>query len=239
MRPWINVSFKRVLIISALSLVVISCARDEQKQETVQAPLEDEATRLMRSVLEIDLDSSPELAALNCRRISKALDVQHFSEDLRAKCAQAMLIMAGRAALGQPVMIRKSPEEWMNDATSFGASEQSISRTKKQIVADKKDAEAEEKRQKAEAKKTLREMGSANRIAIAERLRTNFLDSGLDIKVKTSGRHAERVTFEYVLFNDVWSHRFQKDGVLSQLRDAGFGRVDMTDGYNWHVYWTF
>jgi Bacterial SH3 domain len=80
---------------------------------------------------------------------------------------------------------------------------------------------------------------AANRKRYAELLRERFLDTGLDIKVRTSGTAAERLTFEYVLFTDVWSHRFQKEGILDQARVMGFKRVDMKDGYKYHIYWTF
>jgi hypothetical protein len=43
----------------------------------------------------------------------------------------------------------------------------------------------------------------------------------------------------YVLFNDVWKHDLKKAGALGELRSLGFKRVDMTDGYDYHIYWTF
>jgi hypothetical protein len=237
---WIGVSLTRLLLLFILIPASNSCTSDEPKNESLQVPSEDERTRLKKAVSGTDLNSTPDLVALNCRMLSKNLDGQPFPEDLRPKCAEAMLAMARRATLGQdPVVMRKSPTEWISEAQSFGASNESVSKAKKQIALDERKAAAEQKRQQVESRKVLREAGAASRKAMAERMRTSFLDGGLDIKVKTSGRHAERITFEYALFNDVWSHRFQKDGVLTQLVDAGFERVDMTDGYDWHVYWKF
>ena len=70
-------------------------------------------------------------------------------------------------------------------------------------------------------------------------LRDRFLDKGLDIKVTVSGSKADRITLKYVLFNDVWSHRMQKDGLLAELRNLGFKRVTLTDTYDYTIYWDF
>jgi flagellar biosynthesis GTPase FlhF len=69
-------------------------------------------------------------------------------------------------------------------------------------------------------------------------LRERYLDAGLDIKVKVSGDSADRIKLTYVLFNDVWSHRLSKEGMVSELCNHGFKRIEMSDGYNWGVYWT-
>jgi len=81
------------------------------------------------------------------------------------------------------------------------------------------------------------EVKKAQRLAAESLLREKYLDQGLDIKVDVSGKNADRITLTYVLFNDVWTHRFQKDGGLDALRDMGFKRVDLKDGYDYHVYW--
>jgi len=69
-------------------------------------------------------------------------------------------------------------------------------------------------------------------------LRERYLDAGLDIKVKVSGSNADRIKLTYVLFNDVWSHRLSKEGMVSELCGRGFKRIEMSDGYDWGVYWT-
>ena len=68
-------------------------------------------------------------------------------------------------------------------------------------------------------------------------LREVYLDKGFDIKVDVSGRDANRLKLTYPLFNDVFSHRFQKEGTIDTWCAMGFRRIDMTDGYDWHVYW--
>ena len=72
-----------------------------------------------------------------------------------------------------------------------------------------------------------------------EALRRRFLDRNLDIKVSVSGTKKDRVTLKFVLFNDVWSHRMQQDGLLQEMKDVGFKKVTMTDGYDYTVYWDF
>jgi hypothetical protein len=114
----------------------------------------------------------------------------------------------------------RGKEEWIHATLLGSAIPESPEERRKRLAAERKE-------------------GSENRKHYAELLRERFLDAGLDIKVKASGANAERLTFEYVLFTDVWSHRFQKDGILEQARAMGFRRVDMKDGYNYHVYWNF
>jgi pyruvate/2-oxoglutarate dehydrogenase complex dihydrolipoamide acyltransferase (E2) component len=69
-------------------------------------------------------------------------------------------------------------------------------------------------------------------------LRERYLDAGLDIKVKVSGKNAERIKLTYALFSDVWSHRMSKDGSVIELCNLGFKRIEMSDGYDWGIYWT-
>lgn len=110
---------------------------------------------------------------------------------------------------------------------------------------EKKLAEAERGEQKALQKQqeqqaaTEREIKKVQRLAAESLLRDRYLDAGMDIKVDVSGKNADRITLTYVLFNDVWTHRFQKDGGLDTLRDMGFKRVDLKSGYDYHIYWTF
>jgi hypothetical protein len=99
----------------------------------------------------------------------------------------------------------------------------------------------EEKKQRlaAEKQKVASERLAAKltREIYAKTAREEFLDKGLDIKVRVSGSQSDRLVYEFVLFNDVWSHRFRKDGLIGQAAKLGFKRIEMTDGYNWNVYW--
>ena len=107
-------------------------------------------------------------------------------------------------------------------------------------VADARaDAERRVQEEVAKEKRALEaEQNRERRRDIAGVLRNHFLDNGLDIKVTVKGKSHDRLRLEYVLFNDVWRHRISKEGLISQWCAMGFQRIDMSDGYDWNVYWT-
>lgn len=110
--------------------------------------------------------------------------------------------------------------------------------TRRETVAREK-AEAESKIRAAKEAKERAKTAALARAAYGEVLRTRFLDKNLDIKVSVTGAKKDRITLKFILFNDVWSHRIQQDGLLRELRDIGFKRVTLTDGYDYTVYWDF
>jgi hypothetical protein len=79
--------------------------------------------------------------------------------------------------------------------------------------------------------------GKVARLAYGMRLRQRYLDDNLDIKVRVTGRESERITLEFALFNDVWANKMRKGDLLDEMRRLGFKRMDMTDNYDYHVYW--
>jgi hypothetical protein len=79
---------------------------------------------------------------------------------------------------------------------------------------------------------------AVERAAYGVILRERFLDHGEDIKVWVYGERKDHITLEWVMFNDVWTHRMSKgDGIIVDLQRLGFRRVDVVDGYDYHVYW--
>lgn len=98
--------------------------------------------------------------------------------------------------------------------------------------------EAQRKKVTSEALIADRQLRAATREAMGVVIRDRFLNGGLDIKVRVSGKNSDRVNLTYVLFSDVWSHRFHKDGFIMELCNAGFRRVEMEDGYDWGVVFT-
>jgi hypothetical protein len=90
------------------------------------------------------------------------------------------------------------------------------------------------KKDKAEADKKARIL----RQTYAVTAREKFLDSGADIKVNVAGKNSDRIAFTFVLFSDVWAHKFQKEGIIDNLCAMGFKRIDMDSGYDWGKYWT-
>ena len=79
--------------------------------------------------------------------------------------------------------------------------------------------------------------GQVLRIAYGKQLRQQYLDNNLDIKVTVTGKHDDHITLQFALFNDVWANKISKGTLLEEMKDKGFTRVDMTDGYNYHVSW--
>jgi hypothetical protein len=77
------------------------------------------------------------------------------------------------------------------------------------------------------------------RRSYGETLRNHFLDQGMDVKVRVSGSRADRLTLEFVLFNAVWTRKMETGSLLGEIRDQGFQRLDMKDGYDYHVYWNW
>jgi hypothetical protein len=126
---------------------------------------------------------------------------------------------------GEWIKLSGAEDQWVHSSV-LGPNRPETSEEKKQRLATEKQKAANERL----AAKLAREV-------YAKTLRERFLDEGFDIKVSVSGAQSDRLTYKFVLFNDVWSHRFQKDGLIDQAAKLGFKRVDMTDGYDWHIYW--
>ena len=73
----------------------------------------------------------------------------------------------------------------------------------------------------------------------AQRLRNNYLDNGLDIKVILSGKYKQKMTLKYPLFSDVWVHKLKQGDIIDTVIDLGFDYLEVNDGYDYAVYWTF
>lgn len=201
---------------------------------------EDQTTRYRRELSALASDAPPLDIAMACHFLANASTAETLSKEERERCRHASLAASeiGKSNSSSSVFAR-TPEQWTQSAISFGATNSEVRAAEKHRKVNERKAAAEEAKEEASRKRELLIAGAEDRRALASRLREGFLDQGLDIKVRVSGKHAERITMTYVLFSDVWSHRFQQEGVLDSLHTAGFERVDMTDDYDWHVYWTF
>lgn len=73
----------------------------------------------------------------------------------------------------------------------------------------------------------------------SQRLRNNFLDNGLDIKVRLSGKYKQKMTLKYPLFSDVWVHKMEQGDLIDIVINLGFDYLEVNDGYDYAVYWTF
>jgi len=109
------------------------------------------------------------------------------------------------------------------DPTARSGIEQSLNKAEERAARVKREAEAV--------------AADLARQSYAKTLRERYLDQNMDIKVEASGKLHDRLTLHFVLFNDVWAHKFQKGDLVEEIRRLGFRRVYMTDGYDYHVYW--
>lgn len=113
-------------------------------------------------------------------------------------------------------------------------------REKEQAVAQAQAAKEQAKMAKVEGEERRRAArqafiaGEADRRAFARQLRDNYLSMGANIKVTVSGAHAERITLEYALIDDVWTYKFQhSEDTLSALRLKGFTHLTLSDGFDY------
>lgn len=171
-----------------------------------------------------------------CAEAAK-LDPSSLAADQRERCVRAGLSSARDALRSGDVMQARAG---FDDARVWGASPQSIAEVESALKAAELRAAREREREQKIAAKQQARVASAQaklaRVAYGESLRERFLDKNLDIKVRVSGADGDRMTLEFALFNDVWAHRIQKDGLLDEIRDNGFKRLDMV-AYDYHVSW--
>lgn len=93
-------------------------------------------------------------------------------------------------------------------------------------------------RERERSEKEREKLSQAERVAYGVLLRDRFLDKGMDVKVSVTGRQKDRITLTWVLMSDVWTHQMKKPtGVVAEMKQLGFRRVDAMDGYDYHVYW--
>jgi hypothetical protein len=127
-------------------------------------------------------------------------------------------------------------------AISRGAGGEGVSGLNRRLdgleAAEAKRLEKEQARVARERERERQAEMTERRRAAGRLLRERFLDNGMDVKVRVNGKNADRIELEWVLFSDVWSHRLQKEGLVGELCNGGFKRVDLGDGYEWGVYFT-
>ena len=105
---------------------------------------------------------------------------------------------------------------------------------------------AEEKEQQRKAaideKKRLESIEatkSSSRKDYGSKLRQNYLDQNLDIKVNVSGTNNTTIELSFALFNDVWANKISKGTLIDEIQSLGFKKLRMTDGYDYAVAWKF
>ena len=73
----------------------------------------------------------------------------------------------------------------------------------------------------------------AAREVFAKQLERTYLDKGLDVYVSLEGPEKTTLTLKFALFSRPLVHQFANDAhAIAALRQAGFKKVRLTDGYN-------
>lgn len=65
----------------------------------------------------------------------------------------------------------------------------------------------------------------------ADQLERNYLDKGMDVYVRLSGKRKDTISIKYVLLSRPAVYKIQKDGqLLDEMRQLGFKKAIFADG---------
>lgn len=160
-------------------------------------------------------------------RLCEQADLGRLTSAVKAHCASVHLTSAREKLSDRDTVdARRS----LTLAAAEGASEKD--RESIEIPLKKLEASEARKKQQIEAA-----AATIARQEYGKRLRQKYLDENLDINVRVSGKNSDHITLEFALFNAVWANKVQKGELLDEMRKLGFKRMDMTDNYDYHVYW--
>lgn len=70
-------------------------------------------------------------------------------------------------------------------------------------------------------------------------LQNAFLDNNLNIKVLVTGKNNTTLKLKYILFNDVWFRKFEKEGYFEKFANQGFKKIILTDGYDYEKWMSY
>jgi hypothetical protein len=156
----------------------------------------------------------------------------------RVKAGKRVEVIAFNGKMGTP-RVKIGDEEWVS-ATDLQDHPETEEERHARLAVEERDQEVKRAQLRQQEEATQRE--AALKLGLRQNVKTSlrekYLDAGLDIKVAVSGKNADRLKLQYVLFNDVWSHRFEKEGEIQAACEMGFKRVEMSNGYDWGYRWT-
>ena len=79
-----------------------------------------------------------------------------------------------------------------------------------------------------------------SRILYGKKLREYFLDQSLNIKVFVYGKYKNKIKLTFILFTDVWIHKFQKGDFLNEMANIGFTKIILDNDRKYNgLYWTW
>jgi flagellar biosynthesis GTPase FlhF len=113
---------------------------------------------------------------------------------------------------------------------------------RQQYEMAKKRREQEQARiQAVERKQSAENEAAAKRIVrdfMAKTLETKMLDEGYDVDVSAIGKDHTTLHIKWILVSKVLAHQLSKEGEFFQnAREAGFKRIEISDGYDESWYW--
>jgi len=230
-----------VVVIFGLGFAIVHLGRSARAAEQAERVRQvDEARRIeaekqARIEAALDVIRTGDFIQVRtvCRQLGKTVP-----PDLLPRCADAHFEEASSAlAAGNLVAARRAFDLSVTEGVSAKRREalESHLHAREEAAERKRAADAARAAREERERKAMAEILA--RQAMGQMLRDRYLDAGADIKVTVSGRQSDRIRLSWVLFNDVWAHRFQKDGIVDSLCRAGFRRIDMSDGFDWGVYW--
>lgn len=136
-------------------------------------------------------------------------------------------------------LVRKGPDQAVAARTLLrrvevapgSAAEKRKTTLDQQVARHERTLEQRAARALAAAKLDLRK-------SYARDLERRFLDDGMNIRVVTRGNDHTTLRITYVLVDRVWAHQMSKNGeMFSTLRQMGFKRLELRDGYDESYYW--
>jgi hypothetical protein len=180
------------------------------------------------------LSSGADTSALSdCK--AAAVEGVELPDAAKVACRDAFASDSARAAKANDVTVARSS---MKAAIQAGLAAKKAAELGKSIASAERRMKADAAARKRRDEALQAKADAVERVAYGVILRERFLDHGEDIKVWVYGEKKDHITLEWVMFNDVWTHRMAKsDGIIADMQRLGFRRVDVVDGYDYHVYW--
>jgi len=212
---------------------------ETKKNEKIVSDNIEKRNRKNADLIEIQLkDIVVKNDPLMVARLCETVKTDLLSENILSKCSEAH-------ALSVNLLLKQNKVIEARKSFNLSLKESPLSNHAKKyesnlLSAEKRLAEQkikEKKKKDIEDKNNKLELEKIARMAYGKVIREYYLDSGINIKVRVSGKNNDKLTLTYPLFTEVWSHQFQKSGNLQSIRELGFKRVDMTDDYDFHIYW--
>jgi hypothetical protein len=174
-----------------------------------------------------------QLYDLAAKQVAHTPEVQKRVDERRAQAAQKRLA-DGKAALASAkkekdavaaLPLYRDAISHFTAAESFGIPEGDLTKFYKEAAAGQDRGDCA--------------VGAASREAVVPLLDQHFLDAGLDTKLRVSGTCKKTLRIEYILCSRVFLNELSKGQLATQLRGAGFNRIECYDGYDDLSYLTW